>query len=55
VNGRIATTSPTYRVHRGGPLYFGALMPESALREGANDVRVYSVSGPGGSPRLRAL
>jgi hypothetical protein len=55
VNGRIATTSPTYRVHRGGPLYFGALMPESALREGANDVRVYSVSGPAGSPRLRAL
>jgi hypothetical protein len=55
VNGRIATTSPTYRVHRGGPLYFGALMPEPALKEGRNDVRVYAVSGPAGSPRLRAI
>jgi hypothetical protein len=55
VDGRIAATSPTYHVHRGGPLYFGALVPESALREGSNDVRVFSVSGPTRSPRLRAL
>jgi sulfatase-like protein len=55
INGRIAATSPTYRVHRGGPLYFGALVPESALQEGRNDVRIFSVSGPARSARLRAL
>jgi hypothetical protein len=42
-------------VHRGGPIYFGAIVPESALQEGRNDVRVFSVSGPARSPRLRAL
>ena len=55
INGRIAATSPTYRVHRGGPLYFGAIVQESALQEGRNDVRAFSVSGPTRSPRLRAL
>ena len=55
INGRIAATSPTYRVHRGGPLYFGAIVPESALQEGRNEVRAFSVTGPAGSPRLRAL
>jgi hypothetical protein len=55
VNGRIAATSPTYRVHRGGSIYFSALLPEQALREGDNDVRLYAVSGPADGPRLRAL
>jgi hypothetical protein len=55
LNGRIEATSPTYRVHRRGALYFSALLPSSALRKGANQVRLYGVSGPAGAPRLRAL
>lgn len=55
VNGRIAATSPTYRVHRGGPLYFSALVPESAFHEGRNDIRILSASGSGREVRLRAL
>jgi hypothetical protein len=45
VNGRIAETSPAYRLHRGGPLYFSVLLPDSSLRDGRNSVRVYGVSG----------
>jgi hypothetical protein len=55
VNGRIAATSRTYRVRRGGRLYFGALLPESTLQEGHNEVRLYAISGRTAAPRLRAL
>jgi hypothetical protein len=55
VNGRIAATSPTFRVRRRGRFYFSALVPEGSFREGRNDVRVFAVSGSGRDPHLRAL
>jgi Sulfatase len=55
VNGRIAGTSPTFRVRRGGRLYFSALLPESVFQDGRNDVRLFSVSGSGRELRLQAL
>jgi Sulfatase len=51
VNGQIAATSPSFRVRRGGPLYFAALVPEDAFHDGRNDVRVLAISRRG----LRAL
>jgi hypothetical protein len=55
VNDRIAATSPTFRVHRGGPLYFAALVPETAFHEGRNPVSAFALSGSGRRPRLTAL
>ena len=55
VNGRIAATSPTFRIQPGGPLYFSALLPESALRDGPNPVELLSVAGSPQTPLLGVL
>jgi hypothetical protein len=54
INGTIGATSPTYRIHGKGP-YFSAALPPAALRDGANHIRLYAVSGTGETPRLTPL
>jgi hypothetical protein len=44
VNGMIAAVTRTFRQH--GQTRFAALVPERALRPGANDVAVFAVRGP---------
>ena len=55
VNGVIAATAPTLTPRRGGPGYFSALLPETALRQGANEVRVFAIIRSGGRLQLRRL
>ena len=51
VNGVIAATTLSYR--EGGEWTFGSMVPEQALVQGANDVDVFLVDGPGEAPVLR--
>lgn len=55
INGKVAATSPTFRTTRGGPLYYAAMVPPSALRNGANQVRLFAIAGTSSAPRLGAL
>ena len=55
INGTIAATAPTVAPQRGGTQYFTALVPESALREGRNDVRVLAIVPVAGGVGLRPL
>jgi sulfatase-like protein len=55
LNGQIVATAPSYRVHRGSPLFFSALLPESVFREGRNELRVFGVAGRGRGLRLGPL
>jgi hypothetical protein len=43
VNGRIAAVGRSFRLSPRRPEFFSLLVPEDALREGANDVRLYEV------------
>ena len=52
LNGRIAALTRTFEF--GGQTRFAALVPESAFRDGANDVQVYALGERGGLP-LRQL
>jgi hypothetical protein len=53
VNGRIRVVAPL--IDETPYPQFSAILPESALRDGANQVEVLEVSGPPRSPRLRSL
>ncbi|MGH3035570.1 MAG: sulfatase-like hydrolase/transferase [Gaiellaceae bacterium] len=53
VNGRIAATARSFEFH--GETLVSALVPEDALRPGANSVRVYVVDGTGTQAVLREL
>ena len=53
VNGRVAAVARSYAY--GGDVRFSALIPESALRAGANAVEVYAVSAAAGALRLERL
>ena len=53
VNGRIAAVTRTFP--NSGRLRFAALAPETAFRNGANDVDVFLVSSQGGRLRLERL
>jgi hypothetical protein len=52
-NGKIAATAPTVDAH-GTPL-FSALLPESALHEGSNEIELFAIVQRRGEPRLRPL
>jgi hypothetical protein len=53
VNGRIATTTRTFI--DGGAPRFSALLPESVLRDGSNELGVYAISRDGGELRRLTL
>ncbi len=53
VNGRVEAVASSFRY--GAEVRFSALVPESAVRAGANSVEVYAVSGPAGALRLERL
>jgi hypothetical protein len=54
-NGIIAATAPTIDAGRRLPLFFSALLPETALKAGGNSIRLYEISGSSARPRLRPL
>jgi hypothetical protein len=55
VNGRVAAVARSFRL-RGRPgESFSVLVPETALRQGRNELRLYEVSKRGRLPRLRLL
>jgi hypothetical protein len=53
VNGTIRSVAPTYDDE--GETRFGAVVPPSAFRAGANDVSVYLIAGRGASRRLSPI
>ena len=53
LNGRIAAVSHTYGT--GGKLRFALLAGDASFRAGANDVRMFVVTGATSKPRLREL
>jgi hypothetical protein len=53
VNGRIRAVGRSF--YLGGRIWFSTLVPEWSLREGANEIRVYLVSGTGGGTVLERL
>ncbi len=53
LNGRLAAVSQTYQAS--GKLRFSLLPSDTAFRPGRNDVRLFLVSGPVGSPVLREV
>ena len=55
VNGRIESVGRTFYLKGGQGESFAMSVPESSLREGGNDVRVFQVSGRGSSLRLTPL
>jgi hypothetical protein len=54
VNGRIAGVTRSY-TELGGGLKFSALVPDDAFRAGANEVRLFMLSGSAASPVLQEL
>lgn len=46
VNGRVAAVGRTFRLGPRRPEYYSLLVPETSLRPGLNDVRVYEVRSP---------
>lgn len=55
VNGRIAAVAETFFVRGRAGENFSALVPESALRPGPNDVEVLAVSSLGARRRIQSL
>ena len=55
VNGRIAALTQSYHPATGSESVFGAMVPERAFRDGANDVELYSVRPSGGGFTLERL
>ena len=53
LNGRLAAVAHSYG--SGGKLRFSVLPADSAFRTGANDVRMFVVTGPAKSPKLQEL
>lgn len=52
VNGRIVAVSRSFQLATGDEELVAAMTPESAYRQGRNDVQVYEVRGPGLLARL---
>jgi Sulfatase len=55
VGDTIATTATTFAARRGGRQLLSALVPESALQEGTNRVRIFAIERGQPAPRLRPL
>jgi hypothetical protein len=56
VNGRVEAVGRSfYLIGFSGGETFAVMIPESALRAGRNEVRLYEVGGEPGRPRLRLL
>jgi Sulfatase len=55
VNGRVAAVATSFRLRGRPPESFSVLVPDTALREGRNEVRLYEVSKGGRLPRLTLL
>jgi hypothetical protein len=53
VNGRIEAVTQTFELD--GTTRFSALVPEAGLRDGANEVEIFSLSDDGGAMRLTRL
>ena len=45
MNGRIEAVGNTFRLATGGDELMAVMVPESAMRDGSNDVEVFEVSG----------
>ena len=52
VNGTVRAVGRTFRLATGGGELFGAMVPESSLREGRNRVEVLEVTGGSGLRRM---
>jgi hypothetical protein len=55
VNGRIRAVGHSFVIPGRTGEYFSILVPDASFVQGANDVRLYSVSGPTTGPRLALL
>jgi hypothetical protein len=55
VDGLIAATAPTFHVRGAPAASFSAMVPESAFREGRNELEVLAIVGGGSGLRLRSL
>jgi hypothetical protein len=55
LNDTIVATGPTFPLRRKGTQYFSVMVPETALHDGANKVRLYAIVGSGSEPGLRPL
>jgi hypothetical protein len=55
VNGWIAATAPTFRLHRRGAELFSLVAPESAFHDGANRVQLLEILHRRSGTRLRDL
>lgn len=55
INDRIAATAPTVAPRRGGTQFFSALVPEGALHEGRNKMKIFAIVRGAGAPGLRPL
>jgi hypothetical protein len=54
VNGVIGGVSPTF-ANESFPHFYAAILPDSLLHQGANDVRFYTVTGPDSAPVLHPM
>ncbi len=52
VNGRVAAVGMTSTKRASGQATLATLLPPQLMKTGANDVRLYVVSGPANAPRL---
>jgi hypothetical protein len=55
VNGTIVATAPAVAPRPHAPRVFALLVPDSALREGDNDLEIFGIEGRAGAIRLRPL
>jgi hypothetical protein len=55
VNGWIAATAPTFRLHRRGSELFSLMVPETAFHNGANRVQLFQILRSRSGIRLRDL
>jgi hypothetical protein len=55
VNGRIAAVTKSFQLAIGKEILFAAMVPESSLHAGRNDVELYELLGAGTKVTLRHL
>jgi hypothetical protein len=55
VGGTIVATAPTVAPHPNSPGVITVVIPESALRDGRNQIDVFAIAGRDGKPALRPL
>jgi len=55
VNGRIEAVGRTFYMKKDRRQYFASMVPETALRDGGNDVVIFEVDGKGSGRRLIPL